>query len=125
MKPAVATLYFVRGTTDPKVWRFKDSDGNGIMFDDVRLTVNKGNKLLFRVSITGDGDAPAQIILTDYSAGEVTFTPTADQTRLVTKGTVADGTVKCRYELEVRQGTLEQVWLMGPCEGIGGDNDDE
>jgi hypothetical protein len=125
MKPAVRDMYIVRGSTDPKVWRFKDSDGNGIIFDDLRFTCNKGNKLLFRVSITGDGDAPAQIEMTDYVTGEYTFTPTAEQTRLVPKGTVAEGTVKARFEIEGRQGTLEQVWLMGAVDGIGGDNDDE
>lgn len=122
MRPSVADMYFVRGSTDPKIWRFKIAETEEpLPFDDARLTVAKGSTVLFRVTMTGDDP---QILLTDYTLGEITFYPTAAQTRLVPK-TKAGTTPKATYELELRTGNIERVYLMGTVEGIGGINDDE
>lgn len=124
MRPAIVNMYFVRGSTDPKIWRFSlsgTSPATPLPFDDARLTVAKGNTVLFRATMA---DADHQIVLTDYATGEITFTPTAEQTRLVPK-TKTGATPKATYELELRTGAIERVYLMGTVEGIGGLNDDE
>jgi hypothetical protein len=112
MKPAVYDLEFVRGSNDPKVFRFKNGS-DAAEFTDVRLSVIKNEKLLFRASI-GNG-----IEISDAGTGEVTFTPTTQQSRLVPKGRL------CRYEIELWNGDAEATWLMGSVTGIGGDNDDK
>lgn len=122
MRPAIVDMYFVRGSTDPKIWRFTlsgTSPAQPLPFDDARLTVAKGNTVLFRATME-DGE----IVLTDYTVGEITFYPTAEQTRLVPK-TKTGATPKASYELELRAGSIERVYLMGLVEGIGGLNDDE
>lgn len=124
MRPATVNMYFVRGSTEPKVWRFTLSGSSPVQplpFDDARLTVAKGNTVLFRATMA---DLDHQIVLTDYTVGEITFYPTAEQTRLVPK-TKTGATPKASYELELRSGSIERVYLMGTVEGIGGLNDDE
>lgn len=119
-EPAVNDFLWVRGTTTPLVIRFK-KNGVAIEFDDARISVfkNKGKELAFRVSIE-DG----RVVKTDPSEGEITFQPTAAETRGLTQSKdEEDG--KNRYEVELRNGGSEEVYLYGTIKAIGGLNDDE
>jgi hypothetical protein len=90
----------------------------------VRLSVFKGKVLAFRLSLVDNpGANPGQVLET--SPGVVQFYPTAAQTRSMIE-TPNDGTVgKNKYEVELRNGTDEQIYLLGTIAAIGGINDDE
>jgi hypothetical protein len=111
---------WVRGTTHPFVMRFTQN-GDPIAADDVRLSVwNKNGKTLaFRVSLQG-----GEIAHTDIDTGEYTFIPTAAQTRALTESKEGEDP-KNRYEVEIRDGESEEVYLLGKITGTGGLNDDE
>jgi hypothetical protein len=116
---------WVRGTTAPFVVQMV-FDNVPIELDDIRLTVfnNNGKDLAFRLTLEdneGTGE-PGSVEETD--PGVFTFTPTAEQTRSLTK-TASGLPGKNTYEVEVRNGAHENVYLMGVIQGIGGINDDE
>lgn len=116
--PQEFNIEWTRGTTEVFVARFS-LNGVALSFDDARFTVNAGKNLLFRLSIADGGVAH-----TDVETGEITITATPAQTRLLLE-TKADGVARNKYEIELRNGTVEKVYLMGTISGIGGINDDE
>lgn len=120
MTPATYDLTIVRGTQGPTqglVFRLK-ADDNGtyvnISFDDVRLSIYKRKTLLIRATL-----ANGLLVVSDPTEAEITWTPTADDTRLIPVG------AKSQYELEVWNGDTEIVYMMGTITGLGGINDDE
>lgn len=112
---------WVRGTTMPFIVSLK-INGDPIPLDDVRLSVYNGTALAFRLTLADDvGTGPGSV---SAVAGVYTFTPTAAQTRLLKQG--KPGQIgKSKYEVEVRDGEDEIVYMMGTINGIGGINDDE
>lgn len=116
---------WVRGTTKPDLSFVFTKNDVPVSFDDAIISVyNKGGKsLAWRVSIQGHTDAPAQIIH-DPDLGKITLTPSALQTRALTP-TKADGVAQNKYEVELRNGTTEQVYVMGSIFATGGLNSDE
>lgn len=116
MKPGTYDFVLFRGTTTPLVVQLLEVDENDVEtpvpFDDVRLSVYDGDTLLFRKSL-GDG-----IEVTDSGQSEVTWTPTVAESRSIPLGPVA------KYELEVRDGSSQRVFLTGTITGSGGLNDD-
>jgi hypothetical protein len=121
----VYDFLWVRGTTAPLIVSFKIDDVP-LPFDDVRLSVykNKGKTLAFRMSLANDaGTGPGKVSID--SPGVIRFTPTAAQTRGLDE-TPNDGTEgKNRYEVELRNGPDEEVYLLGKIAAVGGINDDE
>lgn len=116
---------WVRGTTAPLIVSFKIDDVP-LPFDDVRLSVykGKGKTLAFRLSLVDDGGVGPGTVQID-SPGVIRFTPTAAQTRGLDE-TANDGSEgKNRYEVELRNGLDEEVYLMGVIAAVGGINDDE
>ena len=118
-RPQIYDIEWTRGTTPKMVVRFT-RNGVAIPFDDARMSVSDGKKILFRLTIENN----AGITHTNPETGEIKIEPTAEQTRLLVP-TRADGIPRNRYEIELRNGADEQVYLMGSIDGIGGDNDDE
>lgn len=121
----VFDFLWVRGTTAPLMVSFKIDDV-ALPFDDVRLSVykNKGKTLAFRLTLAHDaGVGPGKVQI--VSPGVVKFTPTAAQTRGLDE-TPNDGSPgKNRYEVELRNATDEEVYLVGTIAAVGGINDDE
>lgn len=117
---------WVRGTTTPLIVAFKINDV-AIPYDDVRLSVFKGNTLAFRITLADNGSVsgtqpPGTVKV--ISPGTFKFMPHAEQTRSLIK--TADGALgKNSYEIEIRNGTDEDVYLIGTIAAIGGLNDDE
>jgi hypothetical protein len=117
---------WVRGTTAPLIVSFKINDVP-IPYDDVRLSVWKGGVLAFRITLADNEDTagaqnPGTVKV--VSPGTFQFMPMAAQTRSLIK--TADGAVgKNSYEIEIRNGEDEEVYLMGTIAAIGGLNDDE
>lgn len=89
-------------------------------FDDMRLSVFAGSTLAFRLSTL---DTPTQALVDDDTK-QVSFVPTAEQTRSLSR-TNRGQPGKNSYEVELRLGTSEEVYLLGTIAGIGGINDDE
>lgn len=119
-EPGVKDFTWVRGTTTPLVMRFS-ANGVPIEFDDCRISVfkDKGRNLAFRVSI-----ADGSVVKSDPATGEITFRPTAEQTRSLTQSKPGDEG-KNSYEVELRNGGDEEVYVYGTISAIGGLNDDE
>jgi hypothetical protein len=112
---------FIRGTTPTMLYRFKKKDGLGVKvpipFDVAILSVFKGNPgktLLFREVMP----------ITDPQEGEVTLVLTADHTRSLAPSLPGD-LGKNSYEIELRDGTNEKVYVIGAIAGIGGLNSDQ
>lgn len=118
MTPDVYDWDWVRGTTEPVIMRFKQNDVP-IPFDDVRLRVYNGSTFLFMLSISEGGAT-----VTDAPNGEVTFQPTATQTRSLAQSKIG-AAKKNSYEVELRNGASELVYVLGSIGGIGGLNDDK
>jgi len=116
--PAEYDFTWVRGTNVPAVFSFSLND-IPIPFDDARMSVSLRGKLLFRLSVS-DGGAH----ISNPTIGEVTFTPTPEQTRMLKETPVGDPGVN-RYEIELRDGASEVVYVWGMIAGILGSNDDE
>jgi hypothetical protein len=113
---------WVRGTTMPFIVSMKIDDVP-IPYDDIRLSVYNGTTLVFRLSLhDNEGTEPGSVEIT--SPGVFSFRPTAAQTRMLTK-VAADAEGKSSYEVEIRDGLNESVYLLGTIAGIGGLNDDE
>lgn len=123
---AIYDFKWIRGTTAPLIVSFK-VDGTPIPYDDVRLSVYTGSTLAFRITLADNEDTvgaqdPGTVKVT--SPGTFSFMPTAEQTRSLTK-TNLDAPGKNSYEVEIRNGADEEVYLMGTIAAIGGLNDDE
>lgn len=117
MGPAIYDFEMVRGTTDPfTVQLLFDDDGveTPIPFDDVRLTITDldGTVLLLKTFVDGD------FVISDTAFSEVQWTPTAAETRSLTIGP------NQKYELEIRDGSSQSVYMMGTITAVGGLNDD-
>ena len=112
---------WVRGTTLPLIVSMQLS-GSPIPYDDIRLSVFKGKNLAFRLTLEdNEGTGPGTVEIT--GPGIFKFTPTADQTRSLAQ-TPNDGSIgKNSYEVEIRDGVLEAVYLLGTIAAIGGLND--
>lgn len=122
---------WVRGTTPRIGFRFRKVTSlpdvvpvtyEAIPFDDVRMTIYKGAKsgeLIARYSLE-DGD----FAITDVDEGQVEATLRAVDTRQLNESPIG-GDPKNRYEVELRQGVIERVFVLGFITGIGGINDDE
>jgi hypothetical protein len=120
MKPATYDFSVVRGSAGPgqglKVkLKVKDDSDNEINldFDDVRLSIYKRNTYLLRCTL-----ANGKMVVTDPTEAEVEWVPTTEDTRKLQAG------AKNIYELEVRNGTYEAIYMIGTINGIGGINDD-
>lgn len=118
MTPDIYDFTWVRGTNEPVIMRFKQNDV-AIPFDDARMRVYNGSTFLFMLSVSGDGGE-----ITDAPNGEVMFSPTAAQTRSLAQSKIG-ATGKNSYEVELRDGESELVYVLGTIAGIGGLNDDE
>jgi hypothetical protein len=117
--PVEYDFTWVRGTNVPAVFAFA-RNGVAIPFDDARMSVtDMQGDLIFRLSIESGG-----AVKTNPSIGEVTFTPTTAQTRSL-KESKPGNPGKNRYEIELRDGTNEAVYVWGVVAGILGGNDDE
>lgn len=125
MTPGTYDFSIVLGTTTPFRVRFKNSDGaeppvlTNIDFDSAHLSIYNGtkpvaDKLILRLETGVD----AEFVISDALEAEVTWTPTPEQSRLIPVGE------KAHYELEIRNGASQEVYLMGTITGIGGLNDD-
>ena len=127
MTPATYNFDVVRGSSgqiNGLVVRLKTKDANDVLvnmqFDDVRLSIydkdvkSSTKQLLVRATFEN-----GQMQITDEYEGEVSWIPTAEETRLLKIG------AKNHYELEVRNGLEEVVYLLGVITGVGGLNDDE
>lgn len=120
MKPGVFDFDHWRGTTEPFTIQLKSKDAAGVEvnlpFDDVRLTITDlEGTLILRKSISTD---PGGIVVTDEDEAEVSWVPTVAESRLIPLG------ANCKYEWEVRNGSSQQVYLVGTITGFGGVNDD-
>lgn len=119
VSPKVFNFEWVRGTTSPFQVKIQ-ANGEPLPFDDARLSVYAGTNLAFRLSTL---DTPSQALV-DSDTKQISFVPLASQTRsLIRTNLGADG--KNSYEIELRNGTSEEVYLLGTISGIGGLNDDE
>ena len=132
MNYGVCDFIWIRGTTTPLIMRY-ERDGVPLPFDDARLSVyDKLGNLLFRLTLADNPGTGPGTVDKDFVTGELKFTPTEQQTRaLIRSNTARDGTVpdktkgKNKYEVELRNGTDTDVYLMGTIFAIGGLNDDE
>jgi len=116
MIPATYNFTIVRGSTTPFVFRLLQggvSPPTPIAYDDVRLSVGKEGATLYRKTLED-----ATLTESDPLIGEITWTPTPAETRQISKR----GTY---YEVEIRMGSSEEVYLRGTITGIGGANDDD
>jgi hypothetical protein len=120
MIPATYNFSVVRGSAGPTQGlrvrlkaRLDENTLENIPFEDIRLSIYQRNVKILRATL-----ANGQMVVSDPSEAEVTWQPTAAETRLIPVGT------KARYELEIRQGTNESIYMMGTLTGIGGINDD-
>jgi hypothetical protein len=127
MTPGEYDFQWVRGTTSPLVVALK-TNNVPIPYDDIRLSVYKKKELAFRITLAENEDAagpqsPGTVRV--ISPGTFAFMPTAEQTRSLFQ-TPNDGSPgKNSYEIEVRVGEAEDVYLLGVIAAIGGINDDE
>ena len=119
VEPKQWDIEWVRGTTSPFQVRITAND-EPLPFDDMRLSVFAGSTLAFRLSTL---DTPDQALVDDATK-QVSFVPKAEQTRALIK-TAKGLPGKNSYEVELRSGDSEEVYLMGVVAGIGGLNDDE
>jgi hypothetical protein len=118
---AIYDFDWIRGTTSPLIASFK-INGTPIPVEDIRLSVFNSKTLAFRLTLADNaGTGPGTV---SADAGTYTFTPTAEQTRLLKQGKQGQPG-KSSYEIEIRNGTSEIVYMMGTINGIGGINDDE
>lgn len=123
--PATYDFLWVRGTTTPVRFSFM-INGVAIPYDDVRLSVYTGTKLAFRLTLadnrSSSGD-PGTVL--ENSAGDISFIPTSVQTRLLAMSKNDGSAGKNQYEVELRNGLDEEVYILGTVTAIGGLNDDE
>jgi hypothetical protein len=127
MNVGICDFYWVRGSTEPLIVEFMQN-GVPISFDDARLTVSdKLGNLLFRMTFADNPGTGPGTVSHDIVTGKVTFHPLAEQTRALIAsrtGTAAEKG-KNKYEVELREGADEHIYLLGTICAIGGLNDDE
>jgi hypothetical protein len=119
--PGTYDFSIVRGTTQPLIFQLKVSDGatppvlTNMVFDDVIITIQpkNGTKIVAKIS-----EAQPRFAVTDALENELTFTPTPAETRTYPAG------AKTTYEVEVRDGTSQMVYLTGTITATGGINID-
>lgn len=110
--PATRHFTVMRGSTTPFITvRLKNPDGTALALNDLRLTIGTDTPLV--KTLSGGG-----LVLDDALQGEYSWTPTPAETRSLPVG------VKVAYELEVRIGTTQEVYMLGTILGAGGLNDD-
>jgi hypothetical protein len=127
MTPATYDFDVVRGSSGQSQGltvalktKLEDESLVNMEFDDVRLSIydkkvqSETKTLLVRATLEN-----GQMQIVDEYDGQVAWIPTAEETRLLKIG------AKNHYELEVRHGTEEVVYLLGVINGVGGLNDDE
>jgi hypothetical protein len=127
MTPATYNFDVVRGSSgqvNGLTVRLKtqDADGNliNMVFDDVRLSIyDKDVKSTTKTLLLRATFENGQMQFSDEYAAEVAWVPTAEETRSLKIG------AKNHYELEVRNGPEEVVYMLGVITGVGGLNDDE
>lgn len=127
MTPATFNFDVVRGSSgqiNGLIVRLKTKDDNdnliAMQFDDVRLSIyDKDVKSASKTRLILATLENGQLVINDEYDAEIGWNPTAEETRLLKLG------AKNHYELEVRHGTEEVVYLLGVINGIGGLNDDE
>jgi hypothetical protein len=110
-----------RGTTDEFRFRLKDNTGATLPYTDIQLTISKAasnvnTDPLVRKKLS-ENDPGFDI--DDYS-GVVTWIPTPAESRAVPVGEES-----AKYEIELRNGTRQLVYLTGTITGIGGINADD
>jgi hypothetical protein len=125
LEPKVFDFTWVRGSTTPLRLSFK-IDGVAIPHTDIRLSVSKANGKTpaFLLSLADDpGIGPGKV--NEITPGVFDFMPTAAQTRSLTPSANDGSPGKNKYEVEIRNGQEENIYLLGTIAGIGGINDDE
>lgn len=125
MSPATYDFAWVRGSTTPLRLTFM-VNSVAIPYDDIRLSVFAGTKLAFRLSLADNASQsglPGSV--KENVAGDISFIPTATMTRALRQSANDGSPGKNTYEVEVRNGQDEEVYVMGTITGIGGLNDDE
>lgn len=129
MTPGTYDFTIVRGTTSPFVVQLQapeDVDYDPptfipIPFDDVQLSIQPGGGGTKIVKKLSDDD-PRFYISNEYE-GEITWLPTPAESRsLAVSKPGAPG--KNSYELEIRNGSEQEVYLFGVIAAIGGINED-
>lgn len=124
----ICNFTWIRGTTTPLIMTY-EQNGVPLPFDDARLSVydKATNTLLWRLTLADNPGTGPGFVSKDIVTGQLTFTPTAEQTRAMTASKVGTDPTKGknRYEVELRNGLAEDVYLMGTIAAIGGLNDDE
>lgn len=121
--PLTYDFKWMRGSTTPLKLSFKIDDV-AIPYDDIRLSVYAKRTLAFRLTLA-DNPGVGPGLVEEIEPGVVSFMPTAAQTRMLvqSKNDGSDG--KNSYEVEIRNGTSEDIYLIGTITGLGGLNDDE
>src|SRR3954462_9631335 len=107
-----------RGSTDPFSFRILDDAGVPLSFTDIIFTISKKTSVvdtdpIVRMALS-DGDPNFAIDAT----GLVTWIPTPLQSRSLFVGTAQ------KYEVELRNGPMELIYLVGDITGAGGINPD-
>jgi hypothetical protein len=118
IKPGTYDFTIYRGTTDPLSFRISNTDGI-IPFTDIQLTISnikatESADPLVRKKLSDDDPG---FISDDYS-GTITWIPTPAESRLIPVG------AKAKYEVELRNGTSQLIYLIGTITGAGGINAD-
>lgn len=135
IKPGTKDLEIYRGSTDRFAFRIIDTAGTPLPFDDIRLTISSKTSndpttgLILRKSVLGVEDFGPEVIdeytddpnPLDYDeySGTVIWTPTPAESRALPKG------AKSKYEVELRNGTSQIIYIIGTITGTGGINDDD
>lgn len=121
MTPGVHDFTIVRGTTQTLVFRLKLSDGGSppvltnMPFDDVIISIQPKNGTLINHAIS---DAYAGFFVSSAPDNEITWRPTPSESRSFPVG------AKTTYEVEVRDGLDQLVYLTGTITASGGLNPD-
>jgi hypothetical protein len=129
MIPGTHDFTVVRGTTSPFIVQLQAPEDLNydppvfipIPFTDVHLTIAPGGGgTIYRKKLS---DNDVRFFVSNEYEGEITWLPTPDETRqLAESKNGAAG--KNHYELEIWNGTEQEVFLIGTITAIGGINDD-
>jgi hypothetical protein len=117
--PAEYNFTLYRGGTAPFAFRIKDDTGAPLPFEDIIFTISKktdkdGVTPILRKALTDDDP---NFDVDDYS-GVVTWIPTPAESRSLAVGE------KQKYEVELRIGQFQLIYLVGLITGAGGINSD-
>lgn len=124
MTPGTFDFNIVRGTTAPLIVALSDNVADvltPVAYTSIVLSISKkatvgdeASLILRKISTAADGLAA----VVDGDALRVTWTPSPAESRSLLVG------AKNYYELEVRNGSIQVVYLLGTITGIGGINSD-